>query len=227
MTADTHLGFWRCLRSVIIAGSLFVGTNYVISVATVYQYSHPRVLSEADAAIVLGAAAWDKRPSPVFRERINHAIHLYRTSTVKKILFTGGSPKSGFMTEAAVGRRYAIRNGVDANDIIYENHSRDTWQNLVNAKAVADDNDLDSFIIVSDPYHLARASLMAHDLGLNAQVSPTPTTRYSATQSKLRFLAQESYTLMVYQWIKQLALFPQFIHMLRSNFCNYCKFTSL
>jgi uncharacterized SAM-binding protein YcdF (DUF218 family) len=217
MISSTRLGFWYCLRSVIIAGALFIGTNYAISVAIVYQFSHPQVLSEADAAIVLGAAAWDKRPSPVFRERINHAIHLYRTGKVKKILFTGGSPKPGFMTEAAVGRRYAIRNGVDANDIIYENHSRDTWQNLVNAQIIAEDNDLNSFIIVSDPYHLARANFIARDLGLHAQVSPTPTTRYTATQSKLRFLAQESYTLMMYQWVKYLARFPRLIHMLSAK----------
>lgn len=217
MGSGTRLGFWYCLRTVIAGCSLFVGANYAFSVATVYQHSHPQqVLTEADAAIVLGAAAWDKRPSPVFRERINHAINLYRAGIVKKILFTGGSPRAGFMTEAAVGRRYAIRNGVDANDIIYENHSRDTWQNLVNAKAIADDNDLNSFIIVSDPYHLARACFMARDLGLNVQLSPTPTTRYTATQSKLRFIAQESYTLMVYQWVQHLSKFPRFIRMLRT-----------
>nr|WP_279118508.1 YdcF family protein [Snodgrassella alvi] len=217
MGSGTRLGFWYCLRTVIARCSLFVGANYAFSVATVYQLSYPQqVPTEADAAIVLGAAAWDKRPSPVFRERINHAINLYRAGIVKKILFTGGSPRAGFMTEAAVGRRYAIRNGVDANDIIYENHSRDTWQNLVNAKAIADDNDLNSFIIVSDPYHLARACFMARDLGLNVQLSPTPTTRYTATQSKLRFIAQESYTLMVYQWVQHLSKFPRFIRMLRT-----------
>ncbi|MGE9547752.1 YdcF family protein [Snodgrassella alvi] len=221
MSNGTRFGFWYCLRSVITAGSLFVAANYAISMATVYQFSHPQLLSEADAAIVLGAAAWDKRPSPVFRERINHAINLYRAGKVKKILFTGGSPRSGFMTEAAVGRRYAIRNGVDASDIIYENHSRDTWQNLVNAQALAEDNDIDTFIIVSDPYHLARACIMARDLGLDVQVSPTPTTRYTATQSKLRFLAQESYTLMVYQWVKHLAHFPQLIQSFRSKFSSF------
>ena len=57
---------------------------------------------------------------------------------------------------------------------------------------------------------------MARDLGLNVQLSPTPTTRYTATQSKLRFIAQESYTLMVYQWVQHLSKFPRFIRMLRT-----------
>lgn len=59
--------------------------------------------AHADAAVVLGAAAWDKRPSPVFRERINHAITLYQSHRVGKIIFTGGTPKKGFMTKPKWG----------------------------------------------------------------------------------------------------------------------------
>jgi uncharacterized SAM-binding protein YcdF (DUF218 family) len=200
MLAKKKLGFWRFLRASLLLCSLFVCVNYAISVATVYHFSRPQTLTQADAAIVLGAAAWDKRPSPVFRERINHSLNLYRSGLIKKILFTGGSSKTGFMSEAAVARRYAIKNGIAKEDIVYENQSRDTWQNLVNAQIEANNNDINTVIIVSDPFHLARAKLMANDLGLNAQVSATPTTRYTATYSKLRFLAQESYLLMLYEW---------------------------
>lgn len=200
-TRTNRTGFFRHFALGFGASILLVLGNFCISMATVYNYSRPKPLRPADAALVLGAAAWDKRPSPVFRERINHALYLYRIGMVKKLIFTGGTSKSGFMTEAAVGRRYAIKKGVTADDIVYENQSRDTYQNLVNGKAIAEDNDIDSIIIVSDPYHMARASFMAKDLGLNAQTSPTPTTRYTATSTKLRFLTQESYSLMVYQWV--------------------------
>ena len=72
----------------------------------VYAYSRPQPLpNEADAAVVLGAAAWGNKPSPVFRERINHALTLYQTGRVKKIIFTGGTPKAGFATEAEVARQ--------------------------------------------------------------------------------------------------------------------------
>ncbi|WP_342345438.1 hypothetical protein [Snodgrassella alvi] len=94
MSSGTRLGFWYCLRTVIAGCSLFVGANYAFSVATVYQLSHPQqVPTEADAAIVLGAAAWDKRPSPVFRERINHAINLYRAGIVKKFSLLEAAPE--------------------------------------------------------------------------------------------------------------------------------------
>ena len=145
--------------------------------------------ARADAAVVLGAAAWDKRPSPVFQERINHAIALYQSHRVEKLVFTGGTPKQGFMTEAQVGRRYAIKQGVPARDILFENTSRDTYQNLINIKPLLREHDIQSVIIVSDPYHLARAAAIADDLGINAQTSGTPTSRYSESRNIL--LAQK------------------------------------
>lgn len=203
-TRAQRISFFRHFAIGLGASILLVLLNFCISMSTVYDYSHPKLLHQADAALVLGAAAWDKRPSPVFRERINHALFLYHTGMVKKLIFTGGSSKSGFMTEAAVGRRYAMKKGVPADDIVYENQSRDTYQNLINGKEIAENNNIDSVIIVSDPYHMARAALMAKDIGLDAQTSPTPTTRYTATSTKMHFLIQESYSLMIYQWMRGL-----------------------
>lgn len=154
--------------------------------------------AHADAAVVLGAAAWDKQPSPVFRERINHAIALYQAGQVDMLVFTGGTPKKGFMTEAEVGRRYAVKQGVPADDILFENTSRDTYHNLFNIQPLLRDNDIDSIVIVSDPYHTARAAVIAKDLGISAQTSATPTSRYTQTGEKLRFLLQESKSLFGY-----------------------------
>lgn len=154
----------------------------------------------ADAAVVLGAAAWGSNPSPVFRERINHAITLYQTGKVRKLVFTGGTPKQGYMTEAEVGRRYALKQGVPKNDILFENTSRDTVQNLQNIRKILRDNDIDTVILVSDPYHLARARAIAADLGIAAQTSATPTSRFTDTEKRRRFLLQESYALFGYRW---------------------------
>ena len=154
----------------------------------------------ADAALVLGAAAWDKRPSPIFRERINHAITLYQSHRVEKIVFTGGTPKKGYMTEAEVGRRYALKQGIPAHNILFENTSRNTYENIRNIRPILRAEGIGSIIIVSDPYHLARAQAIARDLDLNAEVSATPTTRFDAREKKGRFLFQESYLLFLYQF---------------------------
>ena len=91
------------LSILLILGIFGVGAWQVYHTGSQPLPRHVR----ADAALVLGAAAWDKRPSPVFRERINHAITLYQSHRVEKIVFTGGTSKKGYMTEAEVGRRYA------------------------------------------------------------------------------------------------------------------------
>ena len=153
----------------------------------------------ADAALVLGAAAWDKRPSPIFRERINHAITLYQSHRVEKIVFTGGTPKKGYMTEAEVGRRYALKQGIPAHNILFENTSRNTYENIRNIRPILRAAGIECFIIVSDPYHLDRALEIASDLDIEAYISATPTTRFDQSKEKNKFLLQESYALFLYR----------------------------
>ena len=150
----------------------------------VYSYSTRTASRRADAAVVLGAAAWGKNPSPVFRERINHGITLYRNNRVSKLIFTGG---------------YARGHGVPNKDILLETTSRDTEQNLENTKTLMYNNGLESVVIISDPYHLARAAAVADYVGLDYQTEPTPTSRYSG-QNRAKFMASEVLSLMAFQW---------------------------
>ena len=163
----------------------------------VYNYAelNAPLPEHADAVVILGAAAFGEKPSPVFRERINHGIALYQTGVVGKIIFTGGTPKAGFMTEAEVGRKFAIKQGIPEHDIIYETRSKDTFQNLANTRLLMQKHHLQNVIIVSDPYHMARAMAIADDFGINAIASPTPTSRYT----HWRFFAKESHQLFVYR----------------------------
>lgn len=187
---------WRGIKLSVLLICLMLALCFV----DVYRQAKlpDRVLLKADAAVVLGAAAWDKRPSPVFRERINHALTLYQSHRVNKLIFTGGTPKQGFMTEAEVGRRYALQQGVPATDIYFENTSRDTYQNLLNIKPILRDHNLHTLIIVSDPYHMARATAIARDLHLNAQGSPTPTSRFNQSQNQWRLWSEESLRLFAF-----------------------------
>lgn len=171
----------------------------------IYDYGRQSSARPADAALVLGAAAWGERPSPVFRERINHAVKLYRDGRVRALIFTGGTPVDGYPTEAAVGRRYAIQHGVPAEAILTENDSRTTYGNLVNAAALAEHAGLTSFLIVSDPLHMHRAMMMARDLGLEAYPSPTPSSRYQGLEMQARFLLKETYNALVYRAFRSLS----------------------
>ena len=175
----------------LISSALLLATLLVA--ASIYSYRDARSDAKADAAVVLGAAVWGAEVSPVFRERINHGIDLHRGGRVRKLIFTGGRGNSGEPTESSAARRYALERGVPAGDILIEEKSRITYENILYAKEVADAHGLRKVLIVSDPLHMKRAVSMARDVGLAAEPSPTPTTRYRGLGSQAGMLARETY----------------------------------
>ena len=178
---------------------IFLLTAFMLAVVAVtlavriYSFGNTRSNESADAAIVLGAAVWSSGVSPVFRERINHGIDLYRKGKVRKLIFTGGQGNPGEPTESSAARDYALQSGVPLQDILIEEKSHTTYENIRYAKQVADSQGIKSVLIVSDPLHMKRAVLMAQDVGLTAEPSPTPTTRYQSLKSQLALLAHETY----------------------------------
>lgn len=149
--------------------------------------------TQSDCIIILGAAVQGTTPSPVFAERIRHGVDLYHAGLAPKLLFTGGVGVGQKHSEGSVGRSVAAQQGVPVGDILIEEQSRTTLQNLSEARSVMRKHGLRSAILVSDPLHLKRAMTMAADLGIEAVSSPTPTTRYRSLRTKIGFLVREVY----------------------------------
>ena len=149
--------------------------------------------ARADAIVVLGAAAYDARPSPVFTERIRHGLDLYRGGHAPRLIFTGGYGFGARFSESQVARRYALREGVPEDAILIETLSRTTHENLVQARALMLEHDLRRVIVVSDPLHMARALRLSRGLGIDALGSPTPSTRFRTPRTQWKFLAREVY----------------------------------
>lgn len=177
----------------VLATAVIVGITL-----DVYRFSLRDETRPADAAIVLGAAVYGERPSPVFRERINHAIRLYQDGHVQHIIFTGGVGHRDELAEAEVGRNYALARGVPAQAILIETTSTNTQENLANAQAVAAQHGLDSFLIVSTPYHMRRALTVANDLGMEAYSSPTRTIRWISPFTQTLAFTREVVAFMAY-----------------------------
>jgi uncharacterized SAM-binding protein YcdF (DUF218 family) len=178
------------MAKILVAALLVIVGGIAVQI---YRYGKNIVEVNGDVAIVLGAAVWGNEVSPVFRERINHAIDLYRSGKVQKVIFTGGQGNKNELTEAAAARAYAIKNGVPPSAILIEDRSHTTYENVLNAKQLAESNGLRKVLIVSDPLHMKRAVAMARDMGMEAYPSPTPTTRYQGWRSQMGSLAHETY----------------------------------
>ena len=154
----------------------------------------------ADAAIVLGAGVFRSRPSPVLRARIDHALTLYEAGTVDKLIFTGGIGRNDSISEAEASRRYALARGVSADDILIEDKSTSTIENLRFAAEVGEKAGLNSYLIVSTPHHMLRATWIADDIGLDAASSPTRTIRWISDRTRNRALIQEAISMTLYSF---------------------------
>lgn len=171
----------------------------VLNAQQVLDYSELNPDASGDAAVVLGAAVYRERPSPVFRERINHAIDLYQQGRVEAIIFTGGLGMGDLLAESEAARNYAIAAGVPSSDIWIETVSINTYQNLEQAQQIVEAQGFEHVVLVSDPLHMRRAMEYAADLGLQAVSSPTPTSRYQSFESQSSFLLREVYFLSLYR----------------------------
>lgn len=192
-------------KVILVLGSVYI-FYFIINAVAIVIYSQKDQTQKADAAIVLGAGIWNNEPSPVFKERINHSIYLYKNGYVKSIIFTGGISDNKKFSESYVAKMYAIKNGVSPQDIFIEEKSKITQENLAFAKEITLQNNFSKILLVSDPLHMKRSMMMAKDLNLEAYSSPTATSKYQSTTNKFKFLIREAFFYSAYQIYKTLQL---------------------
>jgi uncharacterized SAM-binding protein YcdF (DUF218 family) len=135
----------------------------------------------ADAIVVLGAAQYDGRPSPVFRARLEHAVALYKAGVAPYLVVTGGKAQGDRTTEAAAARTFAVARGVPASAILIEDRGRTTLESLRAVASLLRDRELASAVFVSDRTHMLRVLRIARDEGIAAYGSPTATSPTDAT----------------------------------------------
>lgn len=183
--------------SITLISVILVWLSY--NAISIYLYSKADTTAPADVIIVLGAQTDYDTPSPVFAERINHAIDLYNKNMSSKIIFTGGKDVENKYSEAEAAKVYAVNAGIPESDIIIEDNSEITLENIAYSYIIMQENNFKTAIIVSDPLHMKRAMLMAKDSGIVAFSSATPTTLYKTPKSKIPFLLRETFYYSLYQ----------------------------
>ena len=147
----------------------------------------------ADAIVVLGAAQYDGRPSPVLRARLDHGISLYKRGLAPRFIVTGGRGTGDTTTEAAVGRRYAMKRGVPASAILVEDVGRTTDESLHGVAALMREAGVRRALLVSDPFHMLRLDILARRHGITAWTSPTRTSPIEAnTMETWQYVLAES-----------------------------------
>jgi uncharacterized SAM-binding protein YcdF (DUF218 family) len=163
-----------------VIGSLVVLAIAVLMFYVIYisrkieQQSTRDEAQPADVIIVLGAAEYRGKPSPVLRARLDHALDLYRRGLAPRILTTGGAGGDPIFTEGGVGRSYLVSKGVPPELTVVEPEGESTVQSVAAAGEILRRMGMESAIVVSDGYHIYRVKKMLQANGLKVYGSPRP-----------------------------------------------------
>ncbi len=160
----------------VVAVVAVLAVGYLgITCAQVWYASGRDGARPAEAIVVLGAAQYDGRPSPVLASRLDHAVALYDDGIAPLIVVTGGRRDGDRFTEAQASAVYLERQGVPGGAIERETTGDNSWETLASAARFLTDQGITDVVLVSDPYHAERIEAIADDLGLDATVSPADT----------------------------------------------------
>lgn len=155
--------------------------GWVVSLAAVIVWERNDQARSAGAIVVLGAAQYVGHPSPVLRARLDHAIALWRRNLAPKLIVTGGTGTGDTTSEAAVSRRYCMQNGVPSSAILLETEGRTTSQSVAAVAVLMRHLGRRDVVLVSDPFHMLRLTIIARRHGLEPYASPTPTSPIAAS----------------------------------------------
>ncbi|MGD9794000.1 MAG: YdcF family protein [Acidimicrobiia bacterium] len=182
--------FIRLLRAAV-AVTMVAALYVMATVVQVWSASRADERVAVDAIVVLGAAQYDGRPSPVLAARLDHALELWQQGLAPLVVVTGGKQSADRFTEARASADYLIERGVPDAAILREVQGRTSWESLAAAARILRERDLRSVLLVSDPYHAKRIAAIATELGLSAHVSSTRTSP-EGDGSVLKHFVQET-----------------------------------
>jgi uncharacterized SAM-binding protein YcdF (DUF218 family) len=153
--------------------------------------------------VVLGAAQYNGKPSPVLRARLDHALQLYHAGLAPKVVVTGGVGERDRVSEAAVGERYLLSLGVRPSSVVVLPEGRSTEASMAAVAQWLRDHRLTRVLLVSDPFHMQRLRFEARRVHIEqAFTSPTATSPISESWStELPYLLAEAAKIPV-AWLR-------------------------
>ena len=166
---------------------------WVVSAAAVLIWSSRDEARPAQAIVVLGAAQYAGKPSPVLRARLDHALDLWNRHLASILILTGGTGLGDTTSEAAVGRIYARKRGVPDSSILVESEGRTTSESMRAVAGMLEVRGLQSALLVSDPFHMLRLRILARRFGFTPYTSPTQTSPISPNrEERWKYIFSES-----------------------------------
>lgn len=121
-------------------------------------------IKKLNYVVVLGAGLIGKKVTPLLASRIDRGIEIYHKNPGSKLIMSGGQGPDEEIPESHAMAAYAEEHGVPQSDIIIEDRSKKTNQNLKFSHQLMQPDS--TFCIVTNSYHVYRALVLAKRQGL-------------------------------------------------------------
>ena len=180
----------RLVRRAVVGSVALLVLYFAITFVQVWNASRSDHAEPAQAIVVLGAAQYNGRPSPVLRARLDHAIALWKDHVAPLIVTTGGNRPGDRFTEASASASYLIQHGVPEDALELESQGSSSWESLAAAARFLRKQGITEVVLVSSPYHALRTEQIADEVGLHGHASPAP--EHESVSRRLYHLARES-----------------------------------
>lgn len=183
----------KIVRRILTVAVVSMFALWVISATAVLIWASRDEARPAQAIVVLGAAQYAGKPSPVLRARLDHALDLWNRHLAALLILTGGTGAGDTTSEAAVGRTYARKHGVPDSAILVENEGRTTSESMRAVAGMLEVRGLQTALLVSDPFHMLRLRILARRFGFTPYTSPTQTSPISPNrEERWKYIFSES-----------------------------------
>ncbi|WP_425274184.1 YdcF family protein [Thermoanaerobacter wiegelii] len=144
----------------------------------IISFAYNEKPKKSDVIIVLGCAVYGDIPSPFFKARLEEALRLYNEGYGRYIIVSGGKGPGENISEAEAGKGYLLKKGIPEKAILIDDKSFSTYENLQFSKEIMDKKSLKRAVIISNKFHLKRASVIAKRVGIEASFSGVFVRRY-------------------------------------------------
>jgi uncharacterized SAM-binding protein YcdF (DUF218 family) len=191
---DTDRQFIKYTIDLCINASL--SYFYTLIIASLYcniKAAKHRPTYDKDFVIILGSKIReDGKLTPLLRGRVDKAIEFAKNQykeTKKKIIYipSGGKGSDETISEAKAIKNYLLEQGIKEDQIIIEDKSTNTYQNMKYSKDKIDKINKDGKVIfVTTNYHVFRSGVIANEQGIDCEGTGSKTKWYFYTNALIR-----------------------------------------
>lgn len=162
----------KLLKIVKISLAVLAGATALDAAAVFYFAQTSPHVKKADAIIIMGAAI----NTPALYNRTMEGLRLYEEGDAPVMILSGGRISDKDISEAQYMERVLGKNATKPLNIILEEQSGSTYENIKNSRAKLPE--AKSVIVVSDKFHLARSAIMARFMGFSQVYYSAPDSNY-------------------------------------------------